>query len=411
MRKSAIILTVSVCIVCCVLLSSCRNNLRGGSSASSGNTDYSAMLCDRSTVQFGSVCARSEKAVYFTEKISENTAFSRIMFYDLESGTSGPLCGKAECTHDNEDCSAVFLGYIRALAYYDGRLYYDLVDRDDQNDVPGRIICCCDETGEKRRKIRSAAGEALLRSTQSAQGIFHLGKVIYSGGYYDIEDGEPHQGVTIASYDLNSSAEETILYEQEFTEANVSGDIRIQAVQNKLFFMVPSAEYSEEGQRPDDYFLELYCCDLLSGETERLFAGKVDFYAAEFWVTENGWLISSGSDGRVYFFDQRNASLSLWADFEEYGSYNHAFFSEDIVFCFHPEDRTTSVCILNFSKEVLLDDIRSREDYENLRLILCSDENSLYVKYFRFDDTANETIAAINLHNGQRKVLWTDAAK
>ena len=407
MRKLTTLLAILLVIMSSTPVS-CKRASQEGTRTSLNNSDFSSMLCDRSAIRLGSVCARSEKGLYFTEKMSENTVFSRMMYYDFESGTCGPLCGKAECTHDSEDCNAVFPWDIRAFAYYDGHLYYDLVNRSDKNPAPGRVICCCDETGENRRKIGTAAGGALQRSTGNAQGIFHLGKAIYSGTYEEIKNGVPHQGVTIASYDLKNAKDEIILYEQEFTAANVSGDIRMQAVLDKLYFMVISAEYKADGQRPDEYLLELYSLGIENGKTERLYSGTVDFYASEFWVIENGWLISSGADGRVYYFDQQNGSLNLWTDIGEYGPYSHAAFSEGIVFAFHPDDQNTSMCVLDFTSKMLLNDTHQREGYENLRQILCSDQDWLYVKYFRFDGLSKETVEAIDLHSGKRIVLWTD---
>lgn len=64
---------------------------------------------------------------------------------------------------------------------------------------------------------------------------------------------------------------------------------------------------------------------------------------------------------------------------------------------------------MDFAKEVLQNDTHPREDYENLRLVLCADQESVYVKYFKFEDVSDETIITIDIHSGERNILWTDS--
>ena len=391
-----------------LVLVSCSRQSRPSDDTAAVTSDYSSMQSDRDAIHFVSLCARSEKAIYFTEKIDSQSTYSRIMYYDPGSGMCGPLCDKPECTHEDENCNAVFNWDIRAFAYYDGKLYFDLDSYLEKDSKPGRAIYCCDETGNHRKKLGHAGGEALLKSHESTQGVFHRGKVYYSGAYLEMKDGIPHQGVTVVSYDLENPAEEQVVYEEEFLE-NQSGDIRMQLIQDSLYCMVTTLRNPEAEDKEQTYTLGLYRLNIENGASETLWSGETDYIVCDFWVTDNGILLSSGKDGRIFRYDNAEGKIRLYKDLSELGSYTHAWFSDNLIFSFRMGKTESAMCILDFAGEVLYNGSREREDYEALRQILCSDQECLYVKYQSMEDPSKESLVSINLHSGERKILWTDS--
>ena len=409
MKKRGIFLFMIISSVFTFALAACNRQGQLDDGALTEDTGYASMISDRSTIQFGSVCARSEKAIYFTEKIDDQSTYSRIMYYEPTSGITGPLCDKPECTHENENCNAVFNWDIRAFAYYSGHLYFDLDSYLEKNPEPGRAIYCCEETGNNRRKLGHAGGEAILKSTGSFESVFHRGRFWNGGSFYKIIDGTVYSGVTIEAYDLSSPEEEQILLEKEFPgKGQWAGDVSYQLIEDKLYYMIASVDQTKEEGSSEMYHLELGCLDLENGDAETFWIGPTDYIACAFWVTDEGILVSSGKDGRVFRYDNETGELRLWADLGELGGYSHAAFSEDLVFCFKMDRTESAMCILNFSGEVLFNGSRPREDYEELRQILCSDQDYLYVKYHGFEKPSKESVVSINLRTGERKVLWTD---
>lgn len=73
-----------------------------------------------------------------------------ITFIDCESGKAAPLCGKPNCSHEDETCNAFFEGssYIGA---YDGYLYIIAVGNDEKD---GRILYRVSPDGSERKEIR-----------------------------------------------------------------------------------------------------------------------------------------------------------------------------------------------------------------------------------------------------------------
>ena len=89
---------------------------------------------------------QSEQVIY---KLSSNT-FS-ILFYDKSSGTSGPLCGKPDCSHTGEDCNA-YVCAGKSIQYYNGAIY---IVAEDKSTFPMETwLWKCDLSGGNREKIK-----------------------------------------------------------------------------------------------------------------------------------------------------------------------------------------------------------------------------------------------------------------
>ena len=69
----------------------------------------------------------SPEAYYFQPTISHF-----IWYCDKETGASGKLCGRPECTHEGKDCNAYSIA-ISGLNYYDQALYWGSSDDMEAN--------------------------------------------------------------------------------------------------------------------------------------------------------------------------------------------------------------------------------------------------------------------------------------
>ncbi len=86
-----------------------------------------------------------------------------IMFVDKKSGAVAPLCGKPECLHNDENCSAYVCrsseALLRALSFYDGMLYWL------QQDGAKLRLCRQKEDGTAREIVSELSGSAFGSSS------------------------------------------------------------------------------------------------------------------------------------------------------------------------------------------------------------------------------------------------------
>lgn len=70
-------------------------------------------------------------------------------YLDFQTGTYMPLCDKANCLHDNEECFAVHMGKAGIIGRLGDKWYYELFSHEEK--MPG--FYCCDLNGQNEKKI------------------------------------------------------------------------------------------------------------------------------------------------------------------------------------------------------------------------------------------------------------------
>ena len=147
------------------------------------------------------------KAYSFTE--TEDAYYfhmhSYLRYYDKASGESGVLCPKPECEHDaianNSACSAY--GDCRALACYEGRLYWFCEDR-------GRWrIMSVNTDGTDKRLVREIEITQELSGDCSA--FFHRGRVYLVIIGMDVLNGTPGMTLRVCRVPIEKDGYEEIL--------------------------------------------------------------------------------------------------------------------------------------------------------------------------------------------------------
>lgn len=158
-----------------------------------------------------SICA-TESTTYF----AYTDAPASLYFLDKATGFHGPLCGKPECTHDNETCNAYVHGWIYALSIYDGRLYW-LQQRWGNDSALGVYSTALD--GTDRRQVLELDKELTLElTTDQSSGLlftalFHRGWVYLLGTYQGVSDAEGSFHVRLVGIPLEGNGEARILFD------------------------------------------------------------------------------------------------------------------------------------------------------------------------------------------------------
>lgn len=125
MRKTFFIISF---FLMSLILAGCTSNLSEGNSKSNGS-EFVMGSDHQAECKFG--VAYTENGRYFTEFISNPTELydAWILYYEDFGGDAVPVCNKANCNHDNEECNAYFSteNYKRTtnnfIWYYKDSLY------------------------------------------------------------------------------------------------------------------------------------------------------------------------------------------------------------------------------------------------------------------------------------------------
>ena len=102
------------------------------------------------------VCSVAETDTAFVG-ISQFSEY--IMYFDKETGESGVLCGRPECTQSSDSCNGYMNNLARGLAFYDGKLYWLGTGRRPENKDLAYGFWRMDPDGTNRELVKMLPGE------------------------------------------------------------------------------------------------------------------------------------------------------------------------------------------------------------------------------------------------------------
>ncbi|MBQ7915754.1 MAG: hypothetical protein IJ315_03075, partial [Firmicutes bacterium] len=159
-----------------------------------------------------------------------------IIYIDKQSGYSGVLCGKPECTHGTIDCNGQV--YVAAgLTVYDHQLYWVGWEKVEFGQVSHLYLWRMDLDGTNREKVKQMDEElnSMLNGDRFVQ--IHRGYVYMAGGTSIVNKGIPSESTIVYAESMNSDEEPIIIINKEhFNEP--SPHHRIQLIGNQLYIMI-----------------------------------------------------------------------------------------------------------------------------------------------------------------------------
>ena len=313
---------------CVILIAAlfCTNSCKG-SSIAAGNFPAARGEADhtdsqREYVHDLSRFAGNSSSLYFENSSSVvSDSATLIMFYDRDSGIVSPLCGKAECLHDDGSCNAYIGGAadesVRqiGLYMYGGRLYYTM-SRTKGKDGPGVYLYSMKTDGSDRRQEMKLGGDEWepfpAANTLTAM---HRGWFIAAGGCTSVKDGVWQEEETVLLWSLETG-ERKVLYRQVPEKLSVMTKILIQAYDRYLYYVVEMM-MQETDSDVRTTKLQVFRTDLRNSETKFLGESQVDFFSYELWIDDDKIYLSDDA-GTAYRFDPEKQCtepiLSLAAD-------------------------------------------------------------------------------------------------
>ncbi|MBO4879171.1 MAG: hypothetical protein J5544_02825 [Clostridia bacterium] len=143
--------------------------------------------------------AETEDAYYFQPFDSTG---GYLYYFDKATGESGPLCGKPECTHTGDSCSAKLHGRAGTLSCLNGRLYYIVENDGPRSDELSRAACysvALDGTDRRREFKMPCEFEDSAYTIQLHRGKF------YGAGYMNaVTEGKIGFHLTVTGWDAET---------------------------------------------------------------------------------------------------------------------------------------------------------------------------------------------------------------
>jgi hypothetical protein len=354
---------------------------------------------------------KAGNTIFFANSPNNNTD-QNIKYADLESGFSGPLCGKPECRHSDETCNAyVFANNAEGLSYYDGRIYWVA------SDFQGTHIFSSALDGTDRKTVRDLDRSVFTKPTGNRYVMFHRGYMYLCGGTSTISDGVATYGSFIYSVPIEGNGDGIIIWDNSYSNPEVGVVCFMQPYRTGLYFM----EKTWNIGKSDSDTLKLFYWDAAAQNLETLFEGEVPFAPNEFWVEENDILFSDVYGGNIYKYDFKSGKIEFLFDFNSDGSlYDLPNFSDDKIMSWVlDDDRAQVIKVTDFSGNTIFTgklDIPEYREHGGSFVFCGADSDNLYFYLTIVPDESELNgsygeLVAVSLDTGEVRVLWSGKAE
>ena len=273
-----------------------------------------------------------------------------VVFFDKASKTSGILCGRPECMHDDSSCNASVDALAQGLTVYANKLYW-IGQEHYQNKVSELYLWCMNLDGTNLQKLKKLDKELWSVVKGNTFVEIHRENIYVAGIIGVVNQGQPSETVMVYAESVeDETAEPVIVFEKKFSN-EPTPNVRIMPIGDQVYIML---SYSNGDGTCG---LELYVWNSKTSELTTLYEEKREsFYAWEMWVEEgDGIYMSSFS------------IESIGADVPA-GAYKYDFAANEISQCFEIRDGEKFYTIANIGDDIVF--ITGRDEDNNRKLFV-----------------------------------------
>jgi len=335
--------------------------------------------------------AKGEHGYYFLSNLSMN-----IMYFDTESLTSFPLCGKADCKHDDYTCNS-YLGVATHIPYtiYYYKSYIYIVKISDGNAVLERI----NADGSARQEL----GIICPNNDDNNIGLVFHGDSVYVFDCAHQTYSDTDYTEVIRKISLDGDSEGNIF---EYTGTNIT-ILTGKSYGNKLFFQTRKVTKDANNNLTGSY-LGLFAYDYTTQETVQVLDSNISSYSVDvknsiiyYFIEGDGlykYSITTKENIKIFEADEETGSCKLSYD----GRY---IYMDNIYWC-----RTQKATLQKKlpQKCWVID-----SDGSNINTINCDGVFTVYYgdEDFMFanktNNSAPESLAYINKNDIENATDWT----
>ena len=335
--------------------------------------------------------AKGENGYYFLSSGSMN-----IMYFDKESLTSFPLCGKADCKHTDDTCNS-YLGrqthIPSTIYYYKGYIYIIKINGGDA------ILERVNADGSARKEL------GIICPTRAINNI-HL--VFYSDTIYVFDGGDQiysdtEQKNVISKFSLDGKSQGNVF---EYTGKNIvilSGT----SYGNKLYFLMRQITKDVDGKLIGTN-LGLFAYDYATQETEQVKDSNINDYCVD--VKNSIIYYFVVGDGLYKYSITTKENNKIFEAGEDTGICNIAYdgknlYMNNIYWCVNQKVYLKK--ILDSKCWIINTDgsFKNTIDCNGIFYIYYGDENFLIAS--KMNNSSPESLAYINMKDIENAKGWT----
>ena len=361
------------------------------------------------------LCADDQTVFFLT---NSKDGKNLLMYADLESGVGGPLCGKAECMHDDYSCNAYVGNTIAGLIALEDELRWVGFDISDSGaETGGLYLFSMKQDGTGRQKIRKLTDDISIPLL--------TGKIQYSKTYLflcteqpEITNGQELHRHTLTAYGLDSQHEDAVIFEESVESARYS-QCFISADEDTLALMF--CQNSSEGTTLVDISVHRYDIGKLTETGAPIELYEFQETPLQFTYSRQqlfvGTINAADAPGHTYrVFDDGN--IKACGDGNCYLIAAGKAFTTKASSGKYRDHRTMNLAMVELEseealeKEYLLDELyeRNRENADRMLGITYSgaDERYLYIRYRAISpvECNDEYIAVFGFDTDDARILW-----
>lgn len=256
-----------------------------------------------------------------------------IYYIDKSTGTGGPLCGKAECEHNDSNCNA-YVNRLFGMSIYEGRLCW--IDSASNSDLK---IYSAALDGTDRREICGIDKDFFPSTTTNAYMTVYQGYAYLSCKNQSLSDGEFLANFYVCAFPLEPEEEPFVLLNGDtLLSGGTYSNIAIQPYKDALYIVTTEPFGNSIDEFENDHRLDLTIMrwDIIARELETLYIGEGMPYdlSMEMWVED---------DGIMFYTDVYNEDGS----YKDRGLYQYRFDNGEIRLLFHLPNGFVNISMAN----------------------------------------------------------------
>ena len=269
-----------VLLLFAVLLSSCKTR-----SGTDSNLDTEGQSMSQSVPFISSMSPEMTQIGHVVYFIEQNEDIWQLIYADLDSGISGPLCGKAECAHNDSSCDSSLGDMGIGDLCTDGSWIYWVCYSSEDNAAHLWRMDPDGKNHEDVMKLADSERNDLFPSDSPFVSISNQLLVI-AGGNTTVSAGQMLTNAQVTLYSLESKSG-TVIFETGYSNQFVQIIAKIH--QGHLYYALTSAPLFTEEDEEQNSKIEFYDYDLETKKNELIYVESYDRYFSlrEFAIKDN----------------------------------------------------------------------------------------------------------------------------
>lgn len=338
--------------------------------------------------------------VYFIEK---NEDLWQLIYADLDAGISGPLCGKAECAHNDASCDSCLGDMVIGNLYTDGSwLYWSCYSTEDNMAHLWKMS----PDGKNHEDIMKLADSERNDLFPAASPFISVSdrQLVMAGENTSVSEGQMLTNAQVTVYSMDSKDGSVIFetgYKDQFVQIIAKTD------QNHIYYALTSSPVFTDADEEQGFGIGFYDYDLKAGKSSLICSEDFERYYSlrEFVIYDHKiyYLLDDiQMQGSLYCLDLKSGRTKKCYDVP---GAHHLSADKEISLIREGED-AFRILVRDFDGKTVYECVYPWDDFSDcvMTFLGANEENVFFM--FQNLETEDTYHVQIPLTEGGMQVLW-----